>query len=76
MLVQMLKIILPLDLVNLLKNNCAHAYSPDWVIFMRSTVYAVQYWGITFSARIYINPQLVPKAQTVKIDVEFNEISV
>ena len=28
-LVQMLKIILPLDLVNLLKNNCAHAYSPD-----------------------------------------------
>ena len=42
-LVQMLKIILPLDLVNLLKNKCAHAYSPDYVIFMRSTVYAVQY---------------------------------
>ena len=27
-LVQMLRIILPLELVNLL-NNCAHAYSPD-----------------------------------------------
>ena len=47
MLVQEPKTIVSLHLVHGLKNNtvfsdCAHAHSPDYVIFMRYTVCAVQ----------------------------------
>ena len=39
----------PLFEGNTVFSECAHAYSSDYVILMRSTGCAVQYWGITLS---------------------------
>ena len=39
----------PLFEDNTVFSECAHAYSSDYVILMRSTGCTVQYWGITLS---------------------------
>ena len=52
-LVKELRDIEPLSVVHLLNSNTgfsefAREYSPDYVIFNRSTGWPVQYWGISF----------------------------